>query len=47
MLEASEEHRKLFKDQPLLVFRRTQNLKDSLVRERLPNLQTEVVVKKN
>ena len=43
MLEASEEHRKLFKDQPLVVFRRAPNLKDSLVRSRLPKLQTEVV----
>ena len=42
-MESSEEHRKLFRDHPLVVFRRAPNLKDSPVRARLPKLQTEVV----
>ena len=29
MLDASEEHRKTFKEQPLVVFRRAPNLKDN------------------
>ena len=35
MLDASEEHRN-FKEQPLVVFRRAPNLRDSLVRVKLP-----------
>ena len=40
MLDASEEHRRIFKEQPLVVFRRAPNLKDSLVRAKLPKPQT-------
>ena len=36
MLESSEEYRKLFKDQPLVVLSCAPNLKDSLARARLP-----------
>ena len=37
MLEASEEHVMAFKEQPLVVFRRAANLKDNLVRAKLPD----------
>ena len=43
MLEASEEHRMAFKEQPLVVFRRAPNLKDNLVRAKLPKIRTEGV----
>ena len=43
MLDASEEHRKAFKKQPLVVFRRAPNSKDTLVRAKLPRIQTEGV----
>ena len=43
MLDASEEHRKTFKGQPLVVFRRAPNLKDNLVRAKLPRIQAERV----
>ena len=43
MLEASEEHRMAFKKQPLAVFRRAPNLKDNLVRAKLPRIRTEGV----
>ena len=42
MLDASEEHRRAFKEQPLVVFRRAPNLKDSLVRAKLPMSQTRI-----
>ena len=41
MLDASEEHKEVFKEQPLAVFRRALNLKDNLVRAKLPRSQTE------
>ena len=41
MLDASEEHKRVFKEKPLMAFRRAPNLKDSLVRAKLPKLQTE------
>ena len=40
MLDASEEHRRVFNEQPLVVFRRAPNLKDSLVRAKVPNSPT-------
>ena len=40
MLDASEEHSKVFKEQLLAVFRRASSLKDSLVRAKLPKSQT-------
>ena len=43
MLDASEEHKEAFKEQPLVVFRRAPNLKDNLVRAKLPRSQTEGV----
>ena len=43
MLDASEEHKEAFKEQPLVVFRRAPNLKDNLVRDNLPRSQTERV----
>ena len=41
MLEASEEHKRVFRHEPLVVFRHAPNLKDSLVRAKLPKLQIE------
>ena len=41
MLEASEEHKSVFRHEPLVVFRHAPNLKDSLVRAKLPKLQIE------
>ena len=41
MLDASEEHRRTFKEQPLVVFRRARNLKDTLVRANPTSIQTE------
>ena len=41
MLDASEEHKRVFKEKPLVAFRRAPNLKDSLVRAKLPKLQIE------
>ena len=43
MLDASEEHKDAFIEQPLVVFRRASNLKDNLVRAKLPRSQTEGV----
>ena len=43
MLKESEEHRVVFKEQPLVVFRRAPNLKDNLVRAKLPRIRTEGV----
>ena len=43
ILDASEEHKRVFKDQPLVAFRHAPNLKDSLVRAKLPRLQTGLV----
>ena len=43
MLEASEEHRMAFREQPLVVFRRAPNLKDNLVRAKFPRIRTEGV----
>ena len=43
MLDASEEHKEAFKEQLLVVFRRAPNLKDNLVRAKLPRSQTEGV----
>ena len=40
MLDASEEHRRVFKEQPLVGFRNAPNFKDSLVRTKLPKSQT-------
>ena len=39
MLDASEEHRWVFKEQPLVVFRRPPNLNNSVVRAKLPKSQ--------
>ena len=36
MLDASEEHSKVFMEQPLVVFRRGSSLKDNLVRAKRP-----------
>ena len=41
-MDASEEHKEAFKEQPLVVFRRAPNLKDTLVRAKLPRSQTGV-----
>ena len=41
MLDASDEHRKTFRKQPLVVFRQAPNLKDNLVRAKLLKIQTE------
>ena len=38
MLDASEEHRRPFKEQYLGVFKRQTNLKDNLARNRLPSI---------
>ena len=38
MLEASKEHKGLFRQQPLVVFRHAPNLKDSLVMAKVPKL---------
>ena len=43
MLDASEEHKNAFKEQPLVIFRRTPHLKDNLVRAKHPRSQTEGV----
>ena len=43
ILDASEEHKRVFKDQPLVAFRHAPNLKDSLVRSKPPGLQTGLV----
>ena len=43
MLDASEEHRKAFTMLPVMVFRRAPNVRDNLVRARLPRIQTEGV----
>ena len=43
MLDDSEQHKEAFKEQPLVVFRRAPNLKDNLVRAKLPRSQTEGV----
>ena len=43
MWDASEEHKEVFKEQPLVVFRRAPNLKDKLVTAELPRSQTEGV----
>ena len=40
MLDASKKHRRVFKEHPLVVLRRAQNSKDSLVRAKLPKSQT-------
>ena len=42
-LEAPEEHWMAFKEQPLVVSRRVPNLKDNLVRAKLPKIRTEGV----
>ena len=39
MLDASEEHKTTFKEQPLVLFRRAPNPKNKLVRTKLPILQ--------
>ena len=41
MLDASDEHRKAFRKQPFVVFRQAPNLKYTLVRAKLPRIQTE------
>ena len=43
ILDAPEEHKRVFKDQPLISFRHTSSLKDSLVRAKLPRIQTGLV----
>ena len=43
VLDASEEYKEAFKEQPLVIFRRAPNLKDNLVRAKLPRSQTEGV----
>ena len=43
VLDASVEHKEVFKEQPLVIFRRVPNLKDNLVRAKLPRSQTEGV----
>jgi len=40
---ASEEHRRVFKEKPSVLFRRRPNLKDNIVRAKLPWIHTEVV----
>ena len=42
-LDASEEHKEAFMEQPLLVFRQAQNLRDNLVGAKLPRSQAEGV----
>eukprot|EP00794_Sanderia_malayensis_P018386 gene18386-20236_t len=39
MLAVTEEHKRVFPEQPLVAFRRASNLKDSLVRARLPPVE--------
>ena len=39
MLDASEEHKKVFPSKPLVAFRRAKNLKDTLVRAKLAPVQ--------
>ena len=41
MLDASEQHKKVFPNKPLVSFRRAKNLKDNLVRAKLAPLQQE------
>ena len=41
MLDASEEHKKVFPSKPLVAFRRAKNLKDTLVRAKLAPVQQE------
>ena len=41
--DASEEHRKTFKEQLLVVFRRAPHPKDNLVRAKLPRVHTGVI----
>ena len=43
MLEASEEHRVAFKEQPLVVYRWAPDLKDTSVMAKLPRIRTEGV----
>ena len=43
MLYSSEEQKEVFKERPLAVFRQAPNRKDTLVRDKLPWSQTEVV----
>ena len=43
MLAASEEHKRVFPEQPLVAFRRASNLKDNLVRAKLPLVQGDSV----
>ena len=42
MSKVSEEHKSLFRQQPLVVFRHVPYLMDNLVRTKLPKLQTEL-----
>ena len=41
MLEATEEHKSVFRQELLVVFRHAPNIKDSIVRAKLPKLQIE------
>ena len=43
MLDASEEHKKAFKEHPLVLFRRAPTRKDILVRAKFSRCQTERV----
>ena len=43
VLGAAMEHNRLFNEQPLIAFLRAPNLKDKLVRAKLPQLEHEVV----
>ena len=45
MLDASEEHKKVFPNKPLVSFRRAKNLKDNLVRAKLAPVQQEDYVR--
>ena len=39
MLAVTEEHKRVFPEQPFVAFRRASNLKDSLVRAKLPPVE--------
>ena len=43
MLDSSEQQRRVFKEQLPVLFRRATNFRDSLVRAKLPTIQTEVL----
>lgn len=43
ILDASEKHKKVFNQQPLVAFRHATNLKGNLVRDKLPHLQIRII----